>query len=64
MAKNQASDPFSPERSEGILRSEGVGPPRACLRQAKGQGEALHPHHWHQQGDGEDRHGQDRLQHA
>lgn len=37
---------------------------RARLRQAKGQDEALHPHHWHQRGDGEDRHGQHRLQHA
>ena len=37
---------------------------RACLRQAEGQDEALHPHDWDRQGKGEDRHGQYRLQHA
>ena len=37
---------------------------RACLRKAEGQDEALHPHHRHQQSEGEDRYGQPRLQHA
>lgn len=37
---------------------------RARLRQAEGQDETLHSHDWHRQGDGEDRYGQYRLQHA
>ena len=62
MAENQASDPFTPERSEGMRRSKEQVRRRACLRPAKEQGEALQPHRWHQQGDGEGRHGKDRPQ--
>lgn len=64
MAVPVASRSWPFPRSGQCSALQGALQCRACLRPSERTDEAVHPHHRHRQGQGQDRYGQPGLQHA